>query len=56
VQGPRGRSIHASETAVLALRLLAVVPVGQLAAAGAAQLQALRQPVLLVPQPQKHRL
>ena len=38
------------------MRALAAVPVGQLAAAGAARLPPLRQPLLLVPQPPQHRL
>jgi hypothetical protein len=40
----------------LALPPLAVVRMVKLAAAGAAELQALRSPVLLVAQPQKHHL
>ena len=55
VPGEGGRT-DAPGPAPLALRPLAAVPVGQLAAAGAAQLPPLWWPLLLVPQPQEHRL
>ena len=54
--GPRRGPHGEGRRPLLALRPLAPVPVGQLAAAGAAQLPPLWWPLLLVPQPQEHRL
>jgi hypothetical protein len=51
-----GRRADGRRPAHLALWPLAPLPVGELAAAGAPQLPALRQPPLLVPQPAKCRL
>jgi hypothetical protein len=56
VQSEGGCADGTARPAVLALRALALVQVGQLAAAGAPELQAVRWSALLVPQPQKHRL
>jgi hypothetical protein len=56
VQGEGGGADGAARSAVLALRTLALVQVGQLAAAGAPELQEVRRPTLLVAQQEKHRL
>jgi hypothetical protein len=56
VRGAGGRPHRALAAALLALPALASVPLGVLAAAGAAGLQPLRRPVLLVTQQEEHRL
>jgi hypothetical protein len=56
VQGPRRRPHSKPWRPLLALWVLAVVFVGQLAAAGAAELPEVRRSVLLVAQPKKHQL
>jgi hypothetical protein len=50
--GPDGQG----QGKVLALRSLATVPVGQLAAAGATELPEMWRGLLLVPQPKEHRV
>ena len=56
MQGPGGCPFCWEANPLLALWSLAAVPLGELAAASAAGLQALRRPLLLVAQPQDHRL
>ena len=56
VQGPRRRPGRPRQAAILALRALAPVQLGELAAAGSAELQALWSPLLLVTQSEKYRL
>jgi hypothetical protein len=56
VQGPRGGADCSVPPAFLALRPLAAVPLGELAAADAAQLPALPRALLLVAQPENGRL
>jgi hypothetical protein len=56
VQGEGGGKDGTGRRAVLALRTLALVRVGELEASGAPELQAVRRSALLVPQPQKHCL
>jgi hypothetical protein len=56
VPGEGRGSQDAQQSAVLALRPLALVLVDELAAAGAAELSPLRRRLFLVPQPQKHQL
>src|SRR5262249_2385636 len=56
VQGPRRCPHRPRQAALLALRALASLSLGQLAPPYATELQAMRRPLLLVPQPEKHRL
>jgi hypothetical protein len=58
VQGEGGGEVGegGEGPALLALRQMAPLPVGQLEAASAPELPALRRPSLLVPQPQEHQL
>src|SRR5262249_5077687 len=56
VQGPGGGPKRRRGGRLLARRPLADLPLGELAPAGAEGLQGLRQPLLLVAQPQEHRV
>jgi hypothetical protein len=56
VQGPRCRPHRTRQIDLLALWALALVQLGKLAASSAAELPKVWCPVLLVPQPEKHRL
>ncbi len=56
VQGPGCGSLLAWQADLLALWALAVVQLGQLATSSAAELPKVWCPLLLVPQPEKHRL
>jgi len=56
VQGPCGHPTDSARSTVLALRPLAVVRMGEFAAAGTAKLPAMRCSLFLVLQPQEHRL
>jgi hypothetical protein len=56
VRGSRGRSDGPGSAPLLAVRPLAALRLGQLAAPGAPELQTLWCPLLLVAQPEKHRL
>jgi hypothetical protein len=56
VQGEGGCSLRPGQGTLLALRPLATVQLGVLATTGAAELPPLRGGVLLVAQPQEHRL
>jgi hypothetical protein len=56
VQGEGRSEDRTTRLALLALRPVALVQVGQLATAGAPELREVRRSALLVPQPQEHRL
>jgi hypothetical protein len=56
VPGPGRRPDRLRQSALLALRALAALQLGELETTGAAQLQEMRGPLLLVAQPEKPRL